>query len=643
MKTFHTFHELPLSAITPTGWMRNYLVTQKNGLTGNLEYAGYPFDTKGWASEIVHPRNPHGDAWWPYEQYGYWIDGLTRCGLLLNDSELLAKSREQINYVLLHQNSNGYLGPEHLKDNHQNNLWPHAVFLRSIMAECMSQPNKKTLKAVKKYAEYALDNLNTRINKESSDVFGLGDRNTLNIENFCFTAEYTDDFKLVDACEKYYSAFQELYPELPYIPKQLASDIPPEGHGVSYMEFLKIPVILYIYTGCEHYLAAARNGFNKLDYYHMLIDGAPSSCEELSGKQTNMVHETCVISDYIWTTGYMLQATGEVEWADKIERCFFNAGMGCVTSDFRAHQYYSSPNQVIADAPASHWNARTSWFDQSKGRMAYRPGHDTECCTGNLTRIAPNYMARMWLRTNDNGLAAALYGPSTVAAKVGPGSSSIIVHEKTNYPFDDVINFELFISEGMTKFSFKLRIPYWCMQPQIKINGKKISGNIVPGCFFTINREFSNGDVVALTLPSIPQKVKWPWNGIALEMGPLVYSLPINANTSISWDNSKSSEKFSAMEMTPAMFWAYALSSSEKEKVNIIKSSPGGEPWKLEQAPLKFEISALKLKNWELEQGHTPVLPGQLDIEQKENIILAPLGSTQLRMTIFPDSTYVDD
>jgi hypothetical protein len=39
------FHEVPLSAIKPTGWLRTFLQNQKDGLTGHLEHAGYPFHT----------------------------------------------------------------------------------------------------------------------------------------------------------------------------------------------------------------------------------------------------------------------------------------------------------------------------------------------------------------------------------------------------------------------------------------------------------------------------------------------------------------------------------------------------------------------------------------------------------------------
>ena len=43
------------------------------------------------------------------------------------------------------------------------------------------------------------------------------------------------------------------------------------------------------------------------------------------------------------------------------------------------------------------------------------------CCVGAIIRIIPNFVIHMWMATGDNGLAAALYGPSTVEARVGAG------------------------------------------------------------------------------------------------------------------------------------------------------------------------------------------------------------------------------
>ncbi len=68
IQSYASLCELPLSAITPQGWLRCYLEKQRDGLTGHLEVAGFPFNSEGWAADCVDAI--HGDGWWPYSKRG---------------------------------------------------------------------------------------------------------------------------------------------------------------------------------------------------------------------------------------------------------------------------------------------------------------------------------------------------------------------------------------------------------------------------------------------------------------------------------------------------------------------------------------------------------------------------------------------
>jgi len=56
------------------------------------------------------------EAWWPWEQKAYWIDGATWLAILLDDKALLAKACRPIEYTLSHPDMEGYLGPELFQD-----------------------------------------------------------------------------------------------------------------------------------------------------------------------------------------------------------------------------------------------------------------------------------------------------------------------------------------------------------------------------------------------------------------------------------------------------------------------------------------------------------------------------------------------
>lgn len=661
------FHELPLTTITPEGWLRLFLENQRNGLTGHLDELSYPFNTCCWAGEKVGvPKGlPHVGDWWTYEQSGYWFDGMIRCGYLLRDDFLIKKAKKQIEYVLTHAAENGYLGPSHII----SNLWPHAVFFRAMMAEYSATGDKRILEALQKhYLSITPERL----------VGGSMWRNICNIEEICWLYGLTGDKQLLNHAVKAYELF--CAKDLSVTPDNLLSDTKSNDHGGWYCEMVKLPVILYMYTGETRLLEAAINGFRKIDRDHMLIDGIPSSNEALSGKAPRSCHETCVISDFSWSAGYMLLATGEAEWGDKIERACFNAGIGAVTKDFKAHQYFSSPNQIVA-------TRNSSYSDFGKMRMAYRPGHDTQCCTGNVNRFMPNYVSRMWLSDGSGGLVAALYGPSSVNAKVGKDAKEVIIVENTDYPFSETIEFQI-RTEKKVRFPLWLRIPGWCRQAAVSLNGRPMELEIKPGSFVKLNREFSHNDRVELSLP-MPLKLSYcPRGGVGIERGPLVYSLLIEEDRQVDLDEPKSDEEFEvaiaiseltgnknvsqhlptsneefpAWNMLPSNPWNYALVIDEKQlekDVEVIHNPMTPNPWNIDDvpAPIQLRVPARRVKKWALfgvsrypyyNRGpdkeyvlQTPYLPdsGKLEYhldEKVEKVTLVPYGCTHLRLSIFP-------
>ena len=92
---FAKFHELPLTTITPEGWLRVYLENQRNGLTGHLNMIGWPFDSDCWEGNEAG-KGPHASdnfIWGAYEHTGYRIDEMIRCGYLLNDDFLIREAK----------------------------------------------------------------------------------------------------------------------------------------------------------------------------------------------------------------------------------------------------------------------------------------------------------------------------------------------------------------------------------------------------------------------------------------------------------------------------------------------------------------------------------------------------------------------
>ena len=253
------------------------------------------------------------------------------------------------------------------------------------------------------------------------------------------------------------------------------SDEPVFAHGVTVSEELKVPILLYAWTGNPHYRDLALRIEQKVEDEAMLPDGVLSSAEHLVGRVANHSHETCNITDFSWSMGYYLMTTGDAKWGDRIERVVFNAAPGAIEKDFKSLQYFSSVNQFIATGTSN--NNETM---RGNNRMQYRAVHDTECCVGNIHRVMPNYVSRMWLRSSDGGVVAALLGPSELTVPLSEGGSCVI-SEQTAYPFEDEIAFHFSFrrSDGKPdrkkhRISFQFRIPAWAEGVTVTLNGRPL-------------------------------------------------------------------------------------------------------------------------------------------------------------------------
>jgi hypothetical protein len=84
---------LPLApgAVEPQGWLRDWAVAMRNGMTGHLDEYDPVFQS-GWLGQGLGTTGEGAPAeGWPLEQAAYWIDGAVRLGHVLHDDALLAK------------------------------------------------------------------------------------------------------------------------------------------------------------------------------------------------------------------------------------------------------------------------------------------------------------------------------------------------------------------------------------------------------------------------------------------------------------------------------------------------------------------------------------------------------------------------
>ncbi len=665
---YSVFHEGMIENITPEGWLKEILVRQKDGLTGHPEAMAYPYNSCLWAGNLSRDSESRGSDWWRYEQTAYYLDGLVRLGYLLDEQPFLDTWQENIEYVLAHpqpyvppgdyqaevdrlvkdfskwvdfdaqasadpkaravvrnvmeqihnrasvaveERPAGRLGSET-----EFGAWPFAVFFRAVQAYYEATGDPRIPQAMEKhFLSY------------SAKALSL-DRFVVNVEGLLWTYSITGNPVLLKTAEDAWNAGMSALTQ-----ENCLDDSQFHLHGVTMNEIMKVPMILYMHTGKPEYLKAALHADYKMEKYNMLIDGVNSSSEALAGNDPLASHETCDISDYTWTIGYYLMATGEGQWADRIEKAIFNAGLGAITKDFRTMQYFSCPNQFIATGSSNHND-----FKKGLTWMAYRPVHETECCIGNLHRYIPNYVARMWLKDSKGHPVAAMYGPSSVVYDLGEGLS-VKIRQKTAYPFEEKIEFEFdFYKDGKKskdahKMDFTYRIPEWCKSSDIR-------------GFHTVSKDWRSGDTFVVTLPMELETVPNPVQGLCVQRGPVVYSYAIPSDCEEDTEiydylagKVSGNPDFKCWNMTPAGKWNYALVTDYMDRAQVKFTGADGFPFDLETVPVKISVPVAGVEGWTLDQDrYTPALPQEVipESDQVQYIDLVPYGSTTLRLTTFP-------
>ncbi len=267
----------------------------------------------------------------------------------------------------------------------------------------------------------------------------------------------------------------------------------------------------------------------------------------------------------------------------------------------------------------------------------------------------PAFCKHLWYATPDNGLCAALYSASTVSAKAGKGGT-VEIAEDSNYPFEDSIRFSVKM-ERADSFPIYFRVPAWCKSASVKVNGKSISGEMLPGHFARVNRKWKNGDSIVLTLPMEIDLTRWQANhdSVSVTYGPLIFSLLVgekyeqknSAKTAIgdsAWQAGADPTQWPSFEIHPVGNWNFGLilDKDHPEKSFTIerRAWPANNyPFTVESAPLQMVARGKTIPEWKLDSSklcgvlqESPAATGS----PAQSIPMIPLGAARLRISAFP-------
>jgi len=228
-------------------------------------------------------------------------------------------------------------------------------------------------------------------------------------------------------------------------------------------------------------------------------------------------NESCAnIGNLLWNWR-MLQITADAKYADVIEQIIYNSLLAGVSLDGKGY-FYTNPLAVSQDLPY-----KLRWSKQREAYISY-----CNCCPPNTIRTIAeihNYLYNL----SDKGLYVNLYGGNRLETRLKDGSE-IQLSQHTQYPWDGKITLKI-DKVPAKSFSIFLRIPGWCENADVSINGKRQQAHAQNGSYYEIRKTWKKGDIIELNLDMQPvliqanPLVEQDRNQVAVQRGPVVYCL----------------------------------------------------------------------------------------------------------------------
>jgi len=374
------YKELPLGTIRPEGWLREMLLRQKSGSTAKMDEL-YPLvmgKRNGWLGG-------DGDQW---ERGPYWVDGLLPLAYILKDKELIAKVKPWIEWSIRSQTADGYFGPQKdypeeagIQRDNSRDWWPKMVMLKILQQYYSATGDKRVIKLMTNYFHYQLKELPQKPLDHWTywAKYRAGD----NLKMVYWLYDITKDQSLLQLGELLHKQsfdFTDAFLNTDFLQK------PGSIHTVNLAQGLKEPVIYYQHHRDPQHLEAVKKGLNDITKYNGMAHGLYGGDEALHGNNPTLGSELCTAVEMMYSLESILEITGDVTYADRLEKIAFNALPTQISDDFERHQYFQQANQVMLSRGMRNFGDNHGGTDVCYGLLTGYP-----CCASNMHQGWPKF------------------------------------------------------------------------------------------------------------------------------------------------------------------------------------------------------------------------------------------------------------
>jgi len=464
-----TFEPLPLGSIKPLGWLRDQLQLMTDGLPGH-EYEFYSFVRDNpWlgGSSEYSPLN---------EAFPYWFNGLVPLAYGSDDERLKRQVLEAAEYIISHQQDDGWLGPE--VEEKRRNFWGrYPVFLglaQLVEAEPKMAQAGGAIPAMHRFVDLMHSMLS---NNHQGFVWHPGDlfdeqwgrsraADMILALQWLYEKHPGRKSQKIYDCMHFFSEqsydwsywfSEEVYiqDDLDLWPVEITNSLFPYVHGVNAGQGLKAGAVLRRLTRNDILLNSTRNGVNWTFTYHGTPSGGIIADERLAGLSPVRGVELCSVVETMFSLSYLYHALGEKDFADRCELAAFNALPVMVMPRWWAHQYVAQTNQ-----PISHQLEESPFWNVGPHGQEFGLEPNYPCCTVDFPQGYPKFLSASFARQGNYGIAHTLLGPAEVNATLA-FDAHVHIKCETNYPFGHLLYYTIELDWGSFWFSF--RVPSWAV------------------------------------------------------------------------------------------------------------------------------------------------------------------------------------
>jgi len=302
-----------------------------------------------------------------------------------------------------------------------------------------------------------------------------------------------------------------------------------EGHSVRAMYLYSGMVDVAAETGDEALMAACRRLWRSVTQRRMYITGGVGSASR--GERFTADYdlpnqlayaETCAAIGLVFWAHRMLQMEADRQYADVMERALYNGVASGVSLEGDTFFYAN-----LLEVNPERFEYRPDLFRHTSVSPRRQPWFQTSCCPINIARVVPSLGQYAYSQT-DESVYVHLYAAGEAEVELREGDVALRIDG--NYPWDGDVTLAMMLEQPMA-FDLMLRIPGWCRQAKLAVNGEEVSVVPLDKGYARIGREWRDGDCVTLSLAMPVERVRAHprvranAGRVALMHGPIVYCL----------------------------------------------------------------------------------------------------------------------